>query len=97
VAVDLVDLASEIGAITEPLISSKGLRFQLDIGADVTSISTDPRKLRQILINLVGNAIKFTRHGEIRLRVWREEDQMIGFEIRDTWGRHRVRASGNDF
>ena len=58
------DVASEV----EPLMTEKGLSFSLAIGATLPRIRTDPTHLRQILINLLGNAVKFTNDGGIAIR-----------------------------
>jgi signal transduction histidine kinase len=58
------DVASEV----EPLITEKGLGFSLAIGASLPRVRTDPTHLRQILINLLGNAVKFTSNGGISIR-----------------------------
>jgi PAS domain S-box-containing protein len=48
------------------------------------AIIGDPLRLRQILINLLNNAVKFTEEGEIELRIFRSGDSQIGFAVRDT-------------
>ena len=58
------DVSSEV----EPLITEKGLGFSLAIGASLPRVRTDPTHLRQILINLLGNAVKFTTNGGISVR-----------------------------
>jgi signal transduction histidine kinase len=58
------DVASEV----EPLMTEKGLSFSLAIGATLPRVRTDPTHLRQILINLLGNAVKFTNDGGIAVR-----------------------------
>ncbi|MBK8804578.1 MAG: PAS domain S-box protein [Fibrobacteres bacterium] len=68
---------------------SQSLTFQLEIHPDVPdSIHLDPGRLRQILINLVGNALKFTSQGGVHIAVaWRTslaEGPRIDFTVRDT-------------
>ena len=57
-------VASEI----EPLVAAKGLALSLSVGATLPRVRTDPTHLRQILINLMGNAIKYTPHGSVMVR-----------------------------
>lgn len=63
-----VDLIKEIGSLYEETVADKGLNMILDTASDLPGfIMTDKVRLRQILLKLVGNAVKFTQSGEIRL------------------------------
>jgi signal transduction histidine kinase len=67
----------------------KGLELLCDVASEIPAVMTgDPTRLRQIILNLVGNAIKFTSEGEISLAVQREErgepGWMLRFTISDT-------------
>jgi signal transduction histidine kinase len=60
----VLDVATEI----EPLVAEKGLALSLGIPATLPKVDTDPTHLRQILVNLLGNAVKFTQQGGIAVR-----------------------------
>ena len=57
----------DLAAVIEPLARQKGIAFEIEIPGRVPTIRTDPDKLRQILVNLGGNAVKFTDRGTVRL------------------------------
>ncbi len=63
----------------------KGLRLVCNIAADVpVAVVGDAARLRQILLNLLGNAVKFTEHGEVVLQVQAPASGRLAFEVRDT-------------
>ena len=80
---DLSALAREVAQLFEPLALQKQLVLRLSLPDQPVSMSTDITKLRQILINLVGNAVKFTDAGSIELSIC-PEDGRTTFRISDT-------------
>jgi two-component system CheB/CheR fusion protein len=82
-ALDARVVAHEAQELVEPAAHAKGLSFVLDLPGEAVPLETDGGKLRQVLINLCGNAVKYTEQGEIRLRV-RAEGESVVFEVRDT-------------
>jgi two-component system CheB/CheR fusion protein len=87
-------IAREAAALMEPAAGAKKLAFLLDVPDAPVRLVTDGEKARQILINLCGNAVKYTEAGEVRLRV-RADGERVIFEVRDTGigiaPEHRVR------
>jgi signal transduction histidine kinase/HPt (histidine-containing phosphotransfer) domain-containing protein len=86
---DLRRLVGEVGRLFVPQAEGKGLVITADISPDVApALRGDPLRIRQALVNLVGNAIKFTEAGEVSLTVTRDEErdgaQLLRFEVRDT-------------
>ncbi|HWT15753.1 MAG TPA: ATP-binding protein [Patescibacteria group bacterium] len=67
-----------------PLARRKGLACELDLAADLPAVvEVDPVRLRQIVLNLANNALKFTARGRIELRA-RREDGAVRIEVADT-------------
>ena len=60
----VLDVATEL----EPLVQAKGLALSLAVPATLPRVRTDPMHLRQILVNLLGNAVKFTPEGRVSVR-----------------------------
>ncbi|BDT58375.1 hypothetical protein MasN3_18690 [Massilia varians] len=86
---NLWDLLDDIHNVYTPQAAGKGIGFDFDIANDIpVAICGDPNRLRQIMANLLGNAIKFTDEGRIlaRVRVAGEDTQsvMLRFEVHDT-------------
>ena len=81
--VDVTDVAREVAAVMEPLVIGRGLEFELAVPGTPVSLQTDPDKLRQVLLNLVGNAVKYSERGVVRLEVT-EGPQAAVLRITDT-------------
>jgi signal transduction histidine kinase len=74
----------EIAGLFELQATAKGLAFQFDVlGVIPEVVRADEKRLRQILINLLGNAVKFTAQGTVTLRV-RYAREMARIEVQDT-------------
>ena len=65
------------------LAARKNIRLSCDISGDVSTFYGDQRRIEQIIINLLGNAIKFTDKGDIRLRC-HSDDNTIVLSVEDT-------------
>ena len=71
---------SEFERIFSLRLSEKGLKFILEISSGTPAgIYIDDARLRQIILNLIGNAVKFTENGSIRLKVYTENPQIVNY------------------
>ncbi len=83
-------LVREVDSLMRARADEKGLAFDLEfVGLLPEHIRTDPTRLRQVLINLIGNAIKFTTEGGVRLIVKMDDavdadNPRLRFEVMDT-------------
>jgi hypothetical protein len=82
-AVAVADMVAKVAAIGEPLARKGESELRVEVAPDVGMVQTDGKRLEQVLMNLVSNACKFTQHGLIELKVWRD-DAGLTFEVRDT-------------
>lgn len=78
--VDSQSFFSDFERIFSLKLLEKGLRFILEISSDTPAgIYIDDARLRQIILNLIGNAIKFTDNGSIKLKVYIENSKIISY------------------
>jgi signal transduction histidine kinase/CheY-like chemotaxis protein len=71
---DFHDLLSAVAAIVSPKAREKGLKLTLQIDPRLPHrIETDPTRMRQILLNLIGNAVKFTQKGHVTVQARRDD------------------------
>ena len=86
--VNVIDLAHEALALVEGQIRAREPDVEVRVESPDTmdDIETDPAKLKQIIVNLVGNALKFTESGEIVVRIETREDtnELAEISVRDT-------------
>jgi len=85
---DLPQLLSEVIMLLRPAAENKGIKLDLDLNPCVpNTLIADPGRLRQIITNLVGNAIKFTSEGAVSIRVngsFAVSPPTLSIEIEDT-------------
>jgi len=86
IVVNPAKLIEEVVALMAVGANATGIEFNAVLPPDLPStIRTDPNRLRQVLVNLVGNAIKFTKKGSVTLQVdCNRKDQRMSFAIVDT-------------
>jgi len=75
--------ATKVVEEMKPLAQKKGLELRLQIAPQVGSIVSDPRRVEQVLVNLIGNAIKFTHEGEVEVLA-SVSDGQLEVSVRDT-------------
>jgi signal transduction histidine kinase len=85
VAFDLAVALADVEEMVRVRAEAKDLALSIERHGELPAyVFGDAHRLRQVLINLLGNAVKFTEHGEVRLSVTALPGQQVGFEVIDT-------------
>jgi len=82
--VELKSLAKEVMSLMQFEVSNKPLSLQVEVDHDAPLVvNTDPIRLKQVLLNLLNNAVKFTAKGSVTLMIW-QSAKMTYFSVNDT-------------
>ncbi|MBR0553936.1 ATP-binding protein [Stakelama marina] len=75
VPMNLAETLREVSRMWEEQARGRGLGFDLDLDGAPQWIESDPSRLRQVIFNLLSNALKFTQEGSVGLRAWAEQGE----------------------
>ena len=81
--VALMGLIDSALTVVHPLLDKKGLHLQVSVPRDLPDVYCDPTRIRQVILNLVSNAARFTEEGSITIRV-DAQDQHVIVSVADT-------------
>ncbi len=80
---DFQDVVQEVLTTIQPLAENKGLKI-LSSGMNSIRITSDRRRVKQILMNLTGNSVKFTEQGYIEITIATEDQNTVTIHVKDT-------------
>jgi signal transduction histidine kinase len=81
--VDARTVVTDATTLVEPLMAAKGLALEVELPREPSELSTDVTKVRQILLNLLTNAGKFTEQGSVRCQL-RSDAELVVVDVSDT-------------
>lgn len=88
IAFDLPQLTASVVAMLQGRVASKGLELRVECDAFAEQLRGDPTRFTQAFLNLAGNAVKFTEHGFVTLRVLRQQESaekvLVRVEVEDS-------------
>lgn len=75
--VSLGELINAATVAVRPLLISKGLSLETEIADDLPEVFCDRTRIREVILNLLSNAGRFTERGGVRVRAWRDGDDVV--------------------
>lgn len=82
--VDIKSLADMVLLLSRHLLNGKNIELVNEIPEDAPAVLGDDNRLQQILLNLIGNAVKFTNSGEVKISIDKSDDSELTIVISDT-------------
>lgn len=82
--VDFSALIKDVFGLVEVTAKQRNLGFELDIKEGDYKVTMDQEKMRQVVLNLMDNSIKYTKEGAVTMKVYKPTANTIRFEIKDT-------------
>ena len=84
----LIETINEVNAVFKMKAAEKNIQLNTDLRPPFpATIKSDPTRIKQFIINLVGNAVKFTKHGSVTINCWtqtRQDQIWISVQVQDT-------------
>ncbi len=81
--VNLTEIVERSLVVIKPLLEKKRLQYRAEVPADLPEVYCDRTRIRQVIINLLSNAARYTESGQVSVRAW-QEDQNVVVSVSDT-------------
>ena len=82
--IDFAQVIEDVRQMVHSAVESKGLKLVIEVQPDLPLVYLDRTRIRQVLLNLVTNSLRFTRKGSITLHAFMESEDLLKVEVIDT-------------
>lgn len=82
--INFAEIAEDVREMVQSSVTNKGLWLRIDIAPDLPPVFVDRTRIRQVLLNLVTNSLRFTRKGGITIKAFKSTSELLRVEVIDT-------------